>query len=166
MYFLVLRRLKLCWWHCFQVAIIRYKLSSKSAKNINPSHLGISLGALVAVTLMAGTFVSYVLTHALLDVPYALLVETCLNYETGSRSISPIKVLPLQIPNLFNLFSLLVDLLLIKFLRKTIHPQTYERRVDSISSYVAATGRDFYYFKVYLNNTGNIFDLTPGPSRK
>ena len=122
------------------MATIRYNLSCKAAKNIKPSHLEISLGALVAVALMAGTFVCYVLTHAFLDVPYALLVETCLNYETGPRPISQIKVLPLQIPNLFNLSSLLVDLLLIKFLRKTTHPQTYERRINSISSHVATAG--------------------------
>ena len=60
-------------------------------------------------------------THCTIkDHPYSLLVETCSRVEP--RTLSPWRIIALIIPNLLNFASLCTDILLVRFLHKTVLP--------------------------------------------
>ncbi len=63
---------------------------------------------------------AYFALSTIYDQPYSLLVESCSRKDP--REISPWRILVLTVPNLFNVVSLATDILLIKFLHKTIMP--------------------------------------------
>jgi hypothetical protein len=131
------------------VATIRYFLSNRAAKNIHASHNNISLASLVACCLLGVLVVGYIAEHAWTNRPYALIVETCMDFNNPLRPLSMFKVLPLQLPNLFNILSLLVDLFLIRFLRKNIRPhrcsinEGIAKGINSVSGLVVS-GKSVY----------------------
>ena len=63
---------------------------------------------------------AYFALSTIYDQPYSLLVESCSRKDP--REISPLRILVLTVPNLFNVVSLATDILLIRFLHKTIMP--------------------------------------------
>ena len=81
--------------------------------------ISISIFAMVACF-----FFTYITVYTTLDLPYSFTIESCTNrYDPESRPITAFNVFVFQMPNLFSICSLLVDLFLVKFLRKTIMPQ-------------------------------------------
>ena len=54
------------------------------------------------------------------DHPYSLLVETC--SRAKPRTLSPWRIIALIVPNLLNFASLCTDILLVRFLHKTVLP--------------------------------------------
>ena len=64
----------------------------------------------------------YFVVSGLLDMPVAMVVEACAWREREPRVISKIKVIILQSPNYYNFGSIIVDLMMLRFLKKTLHP--------------------------------------------
>jgi len=67
---------------------------------------------------------SYIVVCQVLDVPYGILVEACMWQTREPREIPGSRVLVLQSPNYFNLSALVIDLLMLRFLKKNIQPTT------------------------------------------
>ena len=82
---------------------------------------------MISITIFAMVtcfFFTYITVYTTLDLPYSFTIESCTNrYDPETRPITAFNVFVFQIPNLFSICSLLVDLFLVKFLRKTIMPQ-------------------------------------------
>ncbi len=55
---------------------------------------------------------TYIATNELLDVPYGIIVEAC---SRTNRLVSKPRVLVLQSPNYFNISSLIIDLLMLRY---------------------------------------------------
>jgi len=106
----------------FLVASIRYFIALKSAKNQQPSNGRITLAALVFLGVLSLGIVIYVMFFAVQELPYAFTVEECLKSK-DIRVVSGAHQVIHQSPNFFNILSLLVDVSLIRFLRKKIQPQ-------------------------------------------
>jgi hypothetical protein len=56
------------------------------------------------------------------DQPYSLTMEAC--HRTEPRHLSPLKIIIISVPTMFSVASLTTDILLIRFLHKTILPQS------------------------------------------
>ena len=56
------------------------------------------------------------------DIPYSVIVESCLRPEGPLRPMSIANAAALQTPNMLNIISLIVDLMLVLFLRKNSLP--------------------------------------------
>ena len=106
----------------FLVASIRYLIAIKSAKNQQPSNGQIKVAALIFLGVLSLGIVSYIIIFAVQDLPYAFTVEECLRSE-DIRVMSGAHQIIHQSPNVLNILSLLVDVSLIRFLRKKILPQ-------------------------------------------
>lgn len=107
----------------FLVTSVRCHLTLKAAK----SHQQIENSKLFVATfsvfgLVTGLILSYVIANAALDLPFSFIVEECSRSAEEIRSTSKIHVLVMQVPNLFNVCSVIIDLYLIKFIRKKILP--------------------------------------------
>jgi len=103
------------------IAIVRLELAKKSAKNIHPSNKRVLCISLGVFTLIAIAILVYFLIHSMLNIPFALFADACLNPDIESRSFS-IHGLVLQLPTLFNILSLITDVRMIRFLKKVIIP--------------------------------------------
>jgi hypothetical protein len=143
------------------VASIRYVLTLKAAKNRQPSNFKVSLISITVFIVVAVSFLSYVIINAILDRPFSFLVETCTNSESlrPKRDISSLNVIALQMPIFFNLISLLVDLCLVKFLRKTILPQSSNAQQMELISTISGriTAGSFILVVFFLRNVCEVF---------
>ena len=90
-------------------------------RNIHPSKKAVILWSLAAYFPYAMISISYFVINTVYDQPYSLLVELCSKEEP--RELKPARILVLTAPNLLNVASLIIDILLIKFLHKKIMPQ-------------------------------------------
>jgi hypothetical protein len=105
----------------FLVASIRLLLTIQSAQNKHPSNVKVSVTAFVAFGTVAAVFLLYIGISSATNAPFSFTVETCAKTK---RDISTLNVLALQVPNFFNILSLMVDLRLLKFVRKSVTPLT------------------------------------------
>ena len=89
-------------------------------RNIHPSKEVVTFWSLAMYVPYAVGFMAYFALSTIYDQPYSLLVESC--SRKVPREISPLRILVLTVPNLFNVVSLATDILMIRFLHKTIMP--------------------------------------------
>ena len=106
----------------FLIAAVRYILAKLSAKNIQPLSMKVSAIALAVFTALGAISVAICVTHAVLDLPMAFSIEVCADRDLFERPIKPLSTLLLSIPNIYKLFSMVVDIKMILFLRKVIIP--------------------------------------------
>jgi hypothetical protein len=76
---------------------------------------------LVAFGTAAAVFLLYIGISSATNAPFSFTVETCTRTK---RHISTLNELALQVPSFFNILSLMVDLRLLKFVRKSVTPLT------------------------------------------
>ena len=103
----------------FMVAMIRYILGLKSSKNIHISNLKVSLFSLCTFSLIAvsvAIFLGFQIFH---DIPFTFYVEACLTKEREPRNVSMTNLIALRIGAFVNVASVIVDCLMIRFIRKT-----------------------------------------------
>jgi hypothetical protein len=105
----------------FLVASIRLLLTIQSAQNKHPSNVKVSVTAFVAFGTAAAVFLLYIGISSATNAPFSFTVETCTRTK---RHISTLNELALQVPSFFNILSLMVDLRLLKFVRKSVTPLT------------------------------------------
>ena len=101
-----------------EVAVIRCYLAVNAANCVYPSSVKVLVAALSSFTIYAGLYLAYVSALVYQDVPYSYMIEHCSRSLTKMRPISKGALLSLQIPNVLNVVTLIVDLVLVQFLRK------------------------------------------------
>jgi hypothetical protein len=116
----------------FLVAAIRFILTKKSAQNIqiqNSKVLLLSFATFLACVVLLVAFFVYSLA---LDIPFIFIVEVCTNRR---RPIGTLNSLAARSGILFNIISVVLDIILIKLIRKTVLPgqgnlQTIEGQLE------------------------------------
>ena len=110
----------------------------RAAKNQEqPSNSKILIISFLFTAAIATLLLSYVIVNSILDVPFSVLVEECTRLSReGSdvRLVTMVSVLVMQLPNLFNILSLITDLWLVRFLRKNVLPQMMSQHDDVITT--------------------------------
>jgi hypothetical protein len=106
----------------FLISLVRYVLALKSAKNIQPPNEKVLKMSIAAFVFLFTAISLYLVVSGLLDIPVAMVVEACAWREREPRVISKIKLIILQTPNYYNFGSIIVDLMMLRFLKKTLHP--------------------------------------------
>ena len=101
-----------------EVAVIRCYLAVNAANCVYPSSVKVLVAALSSFTIYAGLYLAYVSALVYQDVPYSYMIEHCSRSLTKMRPISKGALLSLQIPNVLNVVTMIVDLVLVQFLRK------------------------------------------------
>ena len=109
------------------IALIRYCLAKKSARNIHPSNKKVTAISIAIFTVLATTSLVICLTHALLDLPLTFSIEVCARSDNFVRPISPISFLLLLIPNICNFLSLFTDIKMMQFLKQVVVPSIANR---------------------------------------
>jgi len=106
----------------FLITTVRFYLAKKAAQNIHPSNKKVMSYAFTFFTLIATCYLSFFIICTLKDVPYSLFADSCINsnQEPRTQSISILSVL--HTPFFFNFCSLINDLRMLQFLKKTILP--------------------------------------------
>jgi hypothetical protein len=104
----------------FLVASIRYLLAIQSAQNKHPSNVKVWIAAFAVFGTLTLMCLLYIGINTVADTPFSFMIETCANTK---RNVSHFKLLTLQFPNNFNVLSLILDLLMIRHVRKSVAPQ-------------------------------------------
>ena len=114
------------------------RLTVKAAKNQEqPSNSAILIISFVFTAAIATFFLSYVIVISILDLPFSVPTEVCTQTTREANEIRPVpivSVLVMQLPNLFNILSLITDLWLVRFLRKNVLPQMMSQHDDVITT--------------------------------
>jgi hypothetical protein len=106
------------------IAFIRYDLAKKAAKNIISSNKKILCLPLITFIAFASSTFCYFLLCLLTEIPFAYVFDECTMLHQEPRTYSLFNTLVLQMPNLFNFTSIFVDVLLIRFIKKTVIPRS------------------------------------------
>jgi len=106
------------------IAFIRYDLAKKAAKNIILSNKTILLKPLITFIAFASAQLFYFFLCSQLDIPFAYFFDECMLPHQEPRTYPLFNTLVLQLPNLFNLTSIFVDVSLIRFIQKNVIPKT------------------------------------------
>ena len=114
------------------------RLTVRAAKNQEqPSNSKILIISFLFTAVTATFFLSYVIVNSILDLPFSFPVEECTRTTREANEIRPVpivSVLVMQLPNLFNILSLITDLWLVRFLHKNVLPQMMSQDADVITT--------------------------------
>ena len=112
------------------ISCVRYFLAKKSAKNIKPSNNKVLTFTLLIFLFFAILQATYFVSKSMLDIPFSFFTEACAYPEKEPRSYSFFNNIVLQMPNLFSIISLMVDMKIILFLKRIILPTNNAPPVD------------------------------------
>jgi hypothetical protein len=104
------------------IAIVRYYLTIQSSKNIIPSNYSVSVWTLLSLSFVVIFNVICMAINIRLDVPIAILTEGCASHIREPRRISVPNMILILVINVYNITSLIVDILVLAFLKKKILP--------------------------------------------
>ena len=106
----------------FLISLVRYILARKSAKNIQPPNGKVLKWSVGAFSFLFSFISVYIFVNEIMDVPYAIMVEACNWRDREPRFINKPRFFVLQIPNYYNIASIVIDVLMLTFLKKTLYP--------------------------------------------
>ena len=104
------------------IALTRYTLTVKAARNIHPENYKVTAIALGTFATTASIILSFFIYHFILGLPTAYFIEACAHYDQEPRQMTKITIVSLFHPNLFNILSLATDIQMVIFLKKMIKP--------------------------------------------
>ena len=103
------------------VATIRFILVKKSAQNSQISNLKVFIFSFSTFFFFVALTVCFYTVNLVLNIPYVLIVEICSNKR---RPIGLLNALALRTGMIFNILSIILDILVIRFIRKNVMPET------------------------------------------
>ncbi len=133
------------------ITSIRFLLTIKAAKNKHPSNVKVSIVAFVVFIIVASFFLLYIGINSVTNTPFSFIVETCTNTK---RELSSLNMFAFQVPNIFNLISLTVDLRLFKHERNSVVPALNCQSVFAIS------GEIIFFITFLLNSNKRPYMLS------
>ena len=101
-----------------EVAVIRYYLAIKAAQCEYPSNVKVLSVSVFAFCCYAATIFGFMAFLTIKDIPYSFIIEFCARPVDKVRPLAKAYLLAIQVPNILNFVSLVVDLNLVRFLRK------------------------------------------------
>ena len=104
------------------IALTRYTLTLKAAKNIRPSNAKVTVLGLGIFATAVVTIISFFVYHFKFDIPTAYYIEACACYDEEPRLMSKLTICFLFHPNFLNVLSLVTDIQMLIFLKKVIMP--------------------------------------------
>ena len=133
-------------------------------RNCHPANKVVTFWSLCFYSSFVIVSIAYFSNCTINDYPYSILVETCSRAQP--RALSPGSILALILPNLFNVASLCTDILLIRFLHKTVLPTIATKRENSISNRpepdLSTFNRQVHFSRGYLKpNTRSLNSAEP-----
>ena len=103
------------------ISQIRLTLAQKASKNIKPSNKKVLCVTLSVFLIIAAPTLTYYGLNAMFGMPIAFFVETCAFPNEEPRFLSRLHLFVLQMPNFFNVLSLITDLKMLRFLKNSYH---------------------------------------------
>ena len=125
------------------LSFIRYILARSSAKNIHPSNKTVVAISIAIFSSISSFVLLTFLVHALLDIPFVYFIDICSNL--GFRPKKIFSLFFLQIPNCCNILTLIIDLQMIRFLKKVI--------IQPQSNILHGLGETFMSFQIRIPYT-------------
>jgi hypothetical protein len=105
------------------ISAVRYFLAKKVFKNHRPSNFKVTCWSLFIFGFIVIVNVIHVTVNFVLDTPIGKLVEGCAHEARGeARQVPLTNLMMLLVINIFPVISIVTDLYLLAFLRKTIMP--------------------------------------------
>ena len=101
-----------------EVAVIRYYLAIKAAQCEYPSNLKVLAVSVFVFCCYAAAIFGFMAFLTIKDIPYSFIIEFCARPVDQVRPLAKAYLLAIQVPNILNFVSLVVDLNLVRFLRK------------------------------------------------
>ena len=103
------------------IVSVRYLLAKKAAQNIQMSKKKILFCSLLIFALLSISTISYFVVAIVEGKPVSLFVEACTTYKEENQIVySFLHIVILQLPTFYNFLSLIIDILLLRFLKRTI----------------------------------------------
>ena len=103
------------------IVCIRYVLTKKAARNIKRSKTKVLLWSLLVFAIPSISTTLYFVFRIVEEKPMSLFVDACTAYpEEIHNYYSPLHVAIVQLPTFYNFFSIIIDVMLFRFLKKTI----------------------------------------------
>ncbi len=106
----------------FRITSIRFYLANQAAKNIHPSNKKVLTNAMSFFVLIAACYMAFFVICTTMNICYSLFIDLCMTPTQEPRTLSNLTMAVLHSPNYFNIFSLITDLRMLRFLRQTILP--------------------------------------------
>ena len=105
------------------IAAVRYCLAKKVFKNNRPSNFKVTCWSLSIFGLIVVVNVIHVAINIVLDIPIGRIAEGCAQEARGEAKPVPYtNVMVLLVINIYPVISIVTDLYLLAFIRKTIKP--------------------------------------------
>ena len=105
------------------IAIVRYFLAKKVFKNDRPSNFKVTCFALSFFGLVVVVNLLHVTINISLDIPIGRIAENCVHQATGeARQVSLTNSLMVLVINIYPVITIVIDLFLLAFIRKTVVP--------------------------------------------
>ena len=105
------------------IAAVRLFLAKKVFKCNRPSNFKVTFWAISLLVLIAAVNIVHAAVNMLLDIPFGKTLEGCARGEEP-RNVSLTNLLMLLVVNIYPVISIIIDLFLLAFIRKTIMPTT------------------------------------------
>ena len=107
------------------IAAVRYFLAKKVFKNNRPSNFKVTCWSLSIFGLIVVVYVIHVSVNIVLDIPIGRIAEGCAQEARGeARHVPYTNLMMLLVINIYPVISIVTDLSLLGFIRKTIMPTT------------------------------------------
>ncbi len=102
------------------ISAVRLFLAKKVFKNNRPSNFKVTFWALSYFGFTCVVNIIHVTVNMLLDIPFGKTIEGCARREP--RQVSFTNLLMLLVANVYPIISIILDLILLAFIRKTVLP--------------------------------------------
>jgi len=102
------------------IGAVRLFLSKKVFKNNRPSNFKVTFWALLFLVIFCVVNIVHAAINILLDIPFGKTLEGCARAEP--REVSLTNLLMLLVVNIYPVISIIIDLFLLNFIRKTVMP--------------------------------------------
>ena len=113
------------------IALTRYLLAIKAAKNIHPNNKRVTLTAIGVFAVAAGFFIAFFLVTFHLDISTVYFTDVCAYPEQDHRPIpAPIVLFNLH-HNVYYILSLLTDIKMLRFLKTVILPSSNALNIEA-----------------------------------
>ena len=125
------------------VAAIRLILTKKSAQNIQVSNSKVFILSFSTFLLFVALYGAYYAFNLMLDIPFVIVVEVC---SSKSRPVGTMNNMMFRSGFIFNMISIVLDILMIRFIRETVLPDSVQNNhLQTLSEQVEGNKNISFY---------------------
>ena len=121
------------------VAAIRLILTKKSAQNIQVSNSKVFILSFSTFLLFVALYGAYYAFNLMLDIPFVIVVEVC---SSKIRPVGTVNNMMFRSGFIFNMISIVLDILMIRFIRQTVLPEpVLNNQLQTLSEQVEGSNK-------------------------